>query len=616
MPLTKLTILPGVDKQNSEYGAEGRWIDSDYVRFRYGLPEKIGGWSKFNDQYLIGACRALFSWNSLAGDPLMALGTSKKLYVNYGTNWTDITPIRATGTVTSFTAVLGSTILTVTDPAHGAIPGDFVTFSSTTSPPGGFSPSDIDKEFEITAVLDTDRYTLTMPYAATGGGTSGGATATYQINVGNANTEIGYGWGAGIWGGAPDRGWGEASSTGIILTASVWQFDSFGEDLIAQIVDGPTYYWDTSVGIASRATLLSGAPTKSRFALVSTPDRHLVLFGTESTIGTPSSQDPLFVRFSNQEDVNTWTESATNTAGGQRLTDGNKIITAIRSRGQILIYTDTSVHGMQYVGPPYTFSFQQLGVNCGCIGPHAAVDANGIAFWMSPSAFFIFDGTVKKMPCTVQDYVFGNLNQDQGLKVYAGHNADFNEITWFYVHGTEDPEINAMVTYNYLENTWHTGSLARTAWVDRGVYSFPVATSWSSTSTVTSTPAVQGVSPGRTTVYYHENGVNGDGAAIDAYIQSGYFDIGDGQDIMFMRRFIPDFRIQEGNIEIQLRLRAYPSDSATSSSLDPYLVTPTTDKVDTRARGRQLSFKVQSDEVDTNWRYGTLRVDIQPDGQR
>jgi len=286
----------------------------------------------------------------------------------------------------------------------------------------------------------------------------------------------------------------------------------------------------------------------------------------------------MFVRFSNQEDINTFTETATNTAGGQRLTDGSKIVTAIRSRGQILIFTDTSVHGQQYVGPPYTFGFTQLGANCGCIGPHAAVDVNGLAFWMGTEAFYLFDGTVKKMPCTVQDFVFKDINLVQGTKVHAGVNSQFNEVTWWYCSFTSD-YIDRFVSYNYLENVWSVGTMARSAWTDIGTYDKPLATQY-------------------------------------AYIKSGYFDLGDGDNMLLMSRFIPDFKNQVGNLTVHLLLRPYPQSTASPSSLDPYVITPTTQKVDTRARGRQISLRIDSSDLNTNWRYGTLRVDIQPDGLR
>jgi hypothetical protein len=399
------------------------------------------------------------------------------------------------------------------------------------------------------------------------------------------------------------------------LDSRVWQFDNFGEDVVCQLVDGAIYLFDTSSGITTRATAISGAPTKSTYAVVSTPDRHLVCFGTESTIGTPATQDPMFVRFSNQEDINSFVESAINTAGGQRLTDGNHIVSADRSRGQILIWTDTALHGMQYIGPPYTFGFQQLGSNCGLIGPHASADVNGVAFWMGKDAFYMFDGTVKKLACTVQDYVFKDINVVQNAKVNIGVNTQFNEVTWWYCSFTAD-YIDRFVTYNYLENVWSVGSMPRTSWADLGTYSKPTAAEYFPNSTEATISTINGLTAGRSLIYNQEDGKNGNGSAINAYVKSGYFDIGDGDQMLFMKRFIPDFKNQEGNLTVHLLLRPYPQATASPSSLDPYVIAPNTEKVDTRARGRQISLRIESSDIDTNWRFGTLRVDIQPDGLR
>jgi hypothetical protein len=623
MALARLFLKPGIDKQNTEYGAEGGWIDGDFIRFRYGLPEKLGGWTRFNNSasYLVGLASEVFTWNALDGSPYAAVGTSRKLYAFFGGSWADITPLRDTtdpGDVT-FAASTGSTTITVSDTAHGATEGDFVTFSGVDASGlgGAITQAILQSEFEITSVIDEDSYTITSPVAANASDTGDGGAAVvgaYQINVGTDVSFFDFGWGVGTWG---ESTWNtpRTAGAGIFLGSRVWQLDTFGEDLICQLVNGAIYLWDLSGGLASRATAINGAPTKSTYALVSTPDRHLVCFGTETTIGTPSTQDPMFVRFSNQEDINTFTETATNTAGGQRLTDGSRIVTAVRSRGQILIFTDTSLHGMQYVGPPYTFGFQQLGTNCGCIGPHAAADVNGLAFWMGTEAFYVFDGTVKKMPCTVQDYVFKDINLTQGTKTHVGVNSQFNEVTWWYCSFTSD-FIDRFVTYNYLENTWHVGTMPRTAWVDIGTYAKPLAAEYLPENTEDTISTIYGLTAGRALIYNQEDGVNGDGEAITAFIQSGYFDISEGDNMLFMKRFIPDFKDQVGNLTVNLLLKPFPQATASPSSLDPYVITPTTQKVDTRARGRQISLRIVSDAVDTNWRYGTLRVDVVPDGLR
>jgi hypothetical protein len=629
MPLLRLFLKPGIDKQNTEYGAEGGWIDGDYVRFRYGLPEKLGGWAWFNElpEYLIGLPSDVLTWNDLNGLPRLIVGTNRKLYTFYGGNWYDITPLRVTtaaGDVT-FAATNGSNTVTVTDTSHGAIVGDFVTFSGAVSLGGNVTAAYLNAQFEILSVSDPNTYTIQVGVTANSSdsGNGGGAVVgAYQINVGSTASYQDLGWGTGTWD-LSTYGTPRPASASLALTSRIWQLDNFGEDVICQLVQGPIYLYDAST-LSSRATAISGAPTKSTFALVSTPDRHLVCLGTESTIGTPSSQDPMFVRFSNQEDINSFVESATNTAGGQRLTDGTFIISAIRSRGQILIFTNGALHGMQYVGPPYTFSFQQLGANCDCAGPHAAVDVNGVAYWMGINAFYAFDGTVKKLACTVQDYVFKDIAFREANKFHAGVNSQFNEVTWWYC--SEDAVFpDRFVTYNYLENVWSVGSMPRTAWNDIGTYNFPVASEYLPDSTQTPVDGtIYGLTAGRGVIYLQEVGVDGVDAdaqtviqtPISSYIKSGYFDIGDGDQVMYMKRFIPDFKNQVGDLTVHLLLRYYPQETANPSSLDPYVIEPTTNKVDTRARGRQISLRIESDELDSNWRYGTMRVDIVPDGLR
>ena len=616
MALLRLFLKPGVDKQNTEYGAEGGWVDSDYVRFRYGLPEKIGGWTQFGNTQVnfVGSTSDIYTWNGLDGSPYAALGTNRKVYVFYGGAWADITPIRASGACT-FTTTNGSTTVVVNDTAHGAIQGDFVTFSSVTGNPGGITNASLTNEFEIQAILTDGTYTIVSPTQATStAAAAGSATATYQINVGSDISYVDFGWGTGTWGLST---WGtpRPASASLSLLARTWQFDNYGQVLILQEIDGGIYEWNPSSGIGTRATAISGAPTKSKFALVSTPDRHLVCFGTESTLGDPTSQDPMYVRFSSQEDINDFVATATNTAGGQRLTDGNEIVSALSSRGQILIWTDTSIHGQQFLGPPYTFGFQQLGANCGIIAPHAAADVNGVAYWMSKDAFFVFDGSVKKIPCTVQDYVFEDINIAQATAVNAGINTQFNEVTWFYPSLSSD-YVNRFVTYNYMENVWSVGSLSRTAWTDIGTFEKPLATSYDPTDNEATISTIYGLTAGRSHLYNQEDGVDANGVAIDAYVYSGYFDIGDGDQMLLMQRFIPDFKRQEGNLTVALRLRPYPQATAVPSSLDPYVITPTTQFVSTRARGRQIQLRIESDALGSWWRFGTMRVDIQPDGLR
>ena len=616
MALLRLFLKPGVDKQNTEYGAEGGWVDSDYIRFRYGLPEKTGGWTAFGNTTInfVGFTSDIYTWNGLDGAPYAALGTNRKVYAFFGGAWADITPIRATSTVT-FDTVNGDTLVTVNDVGHGAVQGAFVTYSNVTGNPGGIPNADFENEFEIQEILDANKYTILSPTTATSTATTTGtADAAYQINVGSDISFVDFGWGTGTWGLST---WGtpRPSSAGLSLLAQIWQFDNYGQNIILQQVDGGIYEWDPASGLGTRATAISGAPTKSKYALVSTPDRHLVCFGTESVVGDPTTQDPMFVRFSSQEDINNFVATATNTAGGQRLTDGNEIISALRSRGQILLWTDTSLHGQQYIGPPYTFGFQQLGANCGIIGPHASADVNGVAYWMSKDAFFVFDGTVKKIPCTVQDYVFEDLNIVQANKVNVAINTQFNEVTWFYSTLSSD-YINRYVTYNYMENVWSVGTMARTAWTDVGTFEKPLAASYDPLDNGATLTTIYGLTAGRSHLYNQEDGENGNGAAITSYVYSGYFDIGEGDNMLLMQKFIPDFKRQVGNLIVSLRLRPYPQAPAVASSLDPYVITPTTQFVSTRARGRQIQLRIESDELGSFWRFGTMRVDVQSDGFR
>ena len=620
MPLTKLQIAPGIDKQNTEYGAEGRWVDGDNIRFRYGQPEKIGGWEKVTSDALLGATRAILTYSDLKGVNYAVYGTNKKLYAYSENTYADITPTRATGTgnITQFETTNGSTSVIVTDSSHGALIGDFVTIASVSGAVGGISAANLQGEFEIQTVPSDNTYTIIAGAAASSDATGATANATYQINTGLPTSIYGYGWGAGTWNAST---WdttrsGLTGADGVLLQSGKWSLDNWGEDVLAQQFNGSIYYWDTSSGLSSNLaarTNVSGAPTKSRFMLVSGDDRHVICFGTETTIGTSSTQDNMFIRFSDQEDPATWTPTATNTAGSQRLTDGNQINAAVRSRGVILIYTDTALYQMQFIGPPFTFGFRQLGTNCGAVGINAAVDVNGIAYWMGNDSFFLFDGAVKKIPCSVQDYVFDDINNNALGDVFCAVNSDFNEVIWFYP-SKNSTQIDRNVTYNYAEKIWYIGTLARSSWADRGVYSNPYAAEFEASDTTATISTINGVKEGRTFVYLHEEGVNDDGAAMNCHVESGDIDVGDGDQFLSVSRFIPDFKNQVGEVDITVKSRPYPS--ATQKTHGPFTVTTSTTKKDTRIRGRQLALRVSSDAVDDKWRYGTIRFDGKPDGMR
>ena len=620
MPLTKLQIAPGIDKQNTEYGAEGRWVDGDNIRFRYGQPEKIGGWEKVTSDALLGATRAILTYSDLKGVNYAVYGTNKKLYAYSENTYADITPTRATGTgnITQFETTNGSTSVIVTDSSHGALIGDFVTIASVSGAVGGISAANLQGEFEIQTVPSDNTYTIIAGAAASSDATGATANATYQINTGLPTSIYGYGWGAGTWNAST---WdttrsGLTGADGVLLQSGKWSLDNWGEDVLAQQFNGSIYYWDTSSGLSSNLaarTNVSGAPTKSRFMLVSGDDRHVICFGTETTIGTSSTQDNMFIRFSDQEDPATWTPTATNTAGSQRLTDGNQINAAVRSRGVILIYTDTALYQMQFIGPPFTFGFRQLGTNCGAVGINSAVDVNGIAYWMGNDSFFLFDGAVKKIPCSVQDYVFDDINNNALGDVFCAVNSDFNEVIWFYPSKNSN-QIDRNVTYNYAEKIWYIGTLARSSWADRGVYSNPYAAEFEASDTTATISTINGVKEGRTFVYLHEEGVNDDGAAMNCHVESGDIDVGDGDQFLSVSRFIPDFKNQVGEVDITVKSRPYPS--ATQKTHGPFTVTTSTTKKDTRIRGRQLALRVSSDAVDDKWRYGTIRFDGKPDGMR
>tara|TARA_R110000803_G_scaffold25935_2_gene61839 strand:- start:1999 stop:3855 length:1857 start_codon:yes stop_codon:yes gene_type:complete len=618
MPLTKISFAPGIDKQDTEYGAAGRWTDSDFVRFRYGLPEKIGGWIYLINDTLIGVARDMHAWTSLDGVRYTAIGTDRKLYVYTEGLAYDVTPVRRTsGTLTNpFATVNNSATVTVTDNGHGATVGDFVKFSngSTTNVVNNL---EMNAEFEVTTVVNNNSYTVTyknssgtLTLASATGSVGGNVTAVYQIAVGTAVSQYGYGWGTYQWG---KEAWGTPrSSSNVTIEGRNWSFDNFGEDLLATVNNGKTFRWDTSAGTGTAAAVVTSAPSVSRFNLVSMPDRHTFLFGTETLIGSGTSQDDLFLRFSSQESFTDWVPSAANSAGSFRIQDGSKIVTAVRSRNSVLVWTDTSLNALQYVGAPFTFNLTQIGANCGAVSLHCAVDVNGTAFWMSQNSFYKFDGAISKMPCSVQDYVFEDFSITNQPETFAAVNSEFNEVTWFYTSNNA-VQIDRFVTYNYLENCWSTGSLARTTWQDYGVYSKPYATDYVTSATGT-TPAALGVTPGASSLFQQETGTDDNVNGIFAFIESGDFDIADGQPFLHIGRGIPNFKNLTGSVDMKLTFKSYPSSTTSATSLQTIL--PTTEKFDLRGRGRQANIRVESDQAGDNWRYGTLRLDVQPDGGR
>jgi hypothetical protein len=634
MALKKLGFKPGFNKQTTASGAEGEWIDGDFVRFRYGLPEKIGGWTQLTiaNKTLPGAARAQHTFAAISGEKYAAIGTHKGLFLFYGDAFYDITPLDTAITSCTFSSTTGLPIVTVNKTSHLLEVGDYFTFSSTSLPGGGetgYTTADFDDiAYEVISVPNANSFTVTMASNESGSGMSaqGSVSVNPYVTVGPAFQTPGYGWGTYLWG---DSTWGTARTVSdVVLDPGNWSLDNFGQILIATIADGKTYTWDAgAVGARTiRATIMSGAPTASRLTLVSDRDRHLFHFGTETTIGNPSTQDPMFIRFSNQEDYSTYTPTATNTAGTFRLDAGNKIVGAISGKDYVFVLTDTAAYVIQFVGPPFTFSVRQVGTNCGLISQQALSYSNGTVFWMSgEGGFFVYDGTVKAIPCLVEDFVFTNdgdnlgINYDAAETTYAEHNSLYTEINWFYPKANST-QIDRCVTYNYGENVWYTSSLARTTYADQGVFDLPYATQYSTTATPNF--MIQGVTnlAGASTYYAHESGadqVNSSGTtSINAYVLSGDLDIDDGEIFSSISRFVPDYKYIEGNSKVTIFLNDYPNNTSTSSPLGPFTVNSSTDKIDTRARGRLISIKIANDAVGETWRYGTLRIDARPDGRR
>jgi len=736
--LQKLGFLPGFNKQVTSTGAESQWTDGENVRFRYGTPEKIGGWNQLGQDKLTGAARGLHHFVNKQSTKFSAIGTNRILYIYSGGVYYDIHPlVNPSGTTLSncFTTTNGSNIVTITFPSsHSFVAGDIILFSDFSSATNSnYSASDFDDvKYMVTSVPSSDTITITMDNNETGSGaTTSGSVKYYQYyHVGPPEQLGAFGWGIALWGGnllgsltntlngallndangtggsgtsitltsttgfpstgtnyiqvgteeisytgvsgndltgitraargstraahsngatvtnsSSWTGWGSAAAnTDQVIDPGLWALDNLGSTLIALIHNGECFQWDGDAtnATATRATIISGAPTASRDMLVSTPDRHLVFFGTETTIGDKTTQDDMFIRFSSQENINDYTPTAENSAGTQRLAAGSRIIGAKLGRNAIYVWSDTSLFTMRFVGTPFTFAFEQVGTNCGLIGQNAAVEVDGAAYWMSDNGFFRYTGKLESMDCLVEDYVYDDLNTTSNQLVYCGINNLFGEITWFYPTATSN-NVNRAVTYSYLDSTakrpiWFTNASSlfpRTTWEDSSVFGLPHGTKYN--ADVDTSFDVKGNTDGTTIYFEHETGVNQQEAAtaavaIPANITSGDYDItqkvvrgaatnlgdlrGDGENIMRVSRIIPDFISQQGSAIIQLDLRNYSNNTASSSSLGPFTVTTTTDKVDTRARARAIALTISNTAVDTSWKLGTFRLDIHAGGRR
>jgi hypothetical protein len=615
MKLVDLKFQPGIDKQDTAYSAgdQRKYVDSDFVRFHYGKPERWKGWSYLPNpnKAIVGVVRDTHSWISLDGTRYLALGTDRKLYLYSEGKVYDITPIRetASGLSNPFTTN-GTTTVTVTDASHGALVGDFVTFDSFSSIDG----LDMNQEFEVITVPTASTYTVTHTSTASGSTSGGGGTgnAVYQINTGPSTSTYGYGWNTLAWNIST---WNTPrSSSSVVVAGRNWSLDNFGEDLIATVSNGGTFIKDLSGSVDARATALSNAPTASRFSLVSTDTRHLLIFGTETTIGNSSTQDDLLFRFSDREDATDYTPVSTNEAGSLRISDGSRIVGAVKSSGQILVWTDTSLHGVQFVGTPFTFGLRQLGANCGLIAQHAAVEINGRSYWMSDNSFYMYDGVVKKMPCSVQDYVFDSLSYTNKTDIACGINTAFNEIIWYYPSANAT-QIDRAVAYNYLENTWYTLNLGRTTWLGAYVFEQPIATEYDASVTA-NVSTILGLTAGASYIYEHESGNNqADGTAISAFLTTGSVEIADGDELMSVSRLVPDFDNLTNNMTATLTLEQYPQSAANVTTTGT--ITSTTEKIDVRGRGRAVKIKYETNTVnDTAWRLGSTKLQLRPDGRR
>ena len=734
MALTKIKFAPGIDKQDTAVGAEGRWVDSDNVRFRYGLPEKVGGWQSLLTDTIVGVARKMLPFVDNDGNRYVAIGTDKFLLVYFEGQLFDVTPLKADITGATLATNSTTTVTITTSAAHGINVGDIVLFDSVTLPGGtGFSASDFeDKNFQVITVPSPTTFTITMGSAATGTVSAGGSITLKPYEpVGPAAQSYGYGFGIGNYGGtitgalqndldgalSADTQGNNGSATQIRLTSTtgfpspsgtiavgnelitytgvagneltgitrgalgtatagtsngqahsdgatvtnatdftgfgsaveastvtlepgLWSLSNFGEVLIATVLNGKTFTWNS--GIAARLTTRASTttsgfatnsnPTATRSTLVSPTTRHLIHFGTETTIGDPTTQDDMFIRFSADEDINQYTVEATNTAGTQRLQDGTKIMGALVAKENILVWTDNALYTMKFVGAPFTFGFEQVGTNCGLIGQNAAIEIDGVAYWMGTNGFFSFDGTVNSLPCSLEDDVYDNIDTTKGQQINAGINNLFTEVTWWYPTSGSDFN-NRYVAYNYGEDNarlpmgnWYGGTNTnsiRTSWIDSLIYPKPYATAYNSSSSGTFPAIVGETGLGRSVLFEHEIGtdqINPDGSTttLTSFVQSFSFSLQKDQSEIFlaMRRFLPNFKVLTGNNKVTIGISDFPAETRADSPLSPFTITSSTNKVDTRARGRYASIKIENTGSGEAWRFGTFQVDIQPDGRR
>lgn len=608
--LTKITFRPGINRELTSYAGEGGWYDCDKIRFRNGLPETIGGWSKINsaDQFL-GKSRKLHSWIANDGADYMGNGTHKKLYIEWAGDHNDITPLRTTVTLGAnpFTTTISSAVVTVSHTSHGAANGDYVTFSGAAAV-GGIT---ISGEYEITYV-NANSYTITHSSSATSSATGGGASvsAAYQISIGSESAQFGSGWGAGTWGSGV---WGGTSTSAVLSAqARIWSMDNFGEDLFACIRDGALYYWDKTGGLSARAVALdtltgaSDTPTIASAVMVSSADRHAIAFGA-NTIGT-STQDKVLIRWSDAEDISNWTPSTTSEAGSLRLSSGSQIVSAVKARGEIVVLTDRSLHSMRFVPAPFIFGESLVSDSISIIGPNAAFATDDAVLWMGNYNFYAYSGRVIPLPCTVEDYVFQDINRNQRFKIFGAYNAVQREAIWLYPSASSN-ECDRYVAFNLVEKVWYYGTFTRTAWHSATTRIYPVAA------------GTDGY------LYYHEYGTTADGSALQAYIESAMFDIEDGDRAMFVKRAIPDVTFNGSSaaspaIIYTFKTRMFPgagnleTETGTVTRTASTPIEQYTNQLHIRKRGRQMLIRIENTASGVRWRAGAIRLDMRPDGKR
>lgn len=637
MPFLKLNFRPGVNRDQTSYSGEGGWYECDKVRFFSGYPQKLGGWAKYSPNFFFGTCRQLFNWITSFSDNFLALGTNNHVYIETGGQYYNITPLRTTTTNTAtFAATNGSSTITVTDNAHGADTGDFVTFSGAVSLGGNITAAVLNQDYEITRTgvntytiqarsnNNKDQIVLITANSSDSGNGGGAVTAKYGITSGYVSDTYGYGWGASAWNGS--YAWGLGGSTPINLEQRDWWFDNFDNDLVMNIRSGKIYYWERGTltnpetAFSARAVLLSSlsgasdVPTAAMQTLVSQNDKHLLAFGCQPYSGLSTDYDPLLIRWANQDEPQNWTPSATTSAGFIRVSRGSRIVRALATRQEILVWTNSSLYSLQYLGTTDVFGLQELADNISIIGPRAVATANNVTYWMGQDKFYVYSGQVQTLPCTLRQYVYQDINMNQADQIVCGSNEGFTEIWWFY------PSANSTwndryVIFNHLENAWYYGEIVRTAWLDTALRDYPVAC-------VTEEGASIGYQ------YLHEYGVNDGDAPMTSYIQSSDFDLGDGEQFMLTRRLLPDFNFTESTaasptVTMTMRPKRFSGSAYANTASDTQSVISSsatidqyTEQVFIRARGRQMALKVESTDLGVQWQLGSLRLDVRPDGKR